>query len=80
MKNHFTIKFIPIINGKFQEEMITGTPAADIKLKLDSVISKLKDKLKDKYSTIRVEIVNVVTKGVSETEYKRLESSFFEFE
>ena len=80
MNNHFTIKFVPIINGKFQEQMITGTPATDIKLKLDNVIGKLKDKLKDEYQTIRVEIVNIVTKPVSEKEYKSLESSFFEFE
>lgn len=80
MNNHFTIKFVPIINGKFQEQMITGTPATDIKLKLDNVIGKLKDKLKDEHQTIRVEIVNIVTKPVSEKEYKSLESSFFEFE
>lgn len=80
MNNHFTIKFVPIINGKFQEQMITGTPATDIKLKLGNVIGKLKDKLKDEYQTIRVEIVNIVTKPVSEAEYKSLESSFFEFE
>jgi len=80
MKNHFTIKFTPIINGKFHAEMITGTPAADIKAKLDGVVGKLRDKLKDQYQTIRVEIVNIVTKGVSETEYKKLESSFFVFE
>ena len=83
MQKHFTINFVPIINGKFQEEMITGTPAADIndiKAKLNSVTGKLKDKLKDKYQTIRVEIVNIVTKPVSEKEYKSLEPSFFEFE
>ncbi len=80
MQKHFTINFVPIINGKFQEQMITGTPANDIKLMLNSIISKLTDKLKDKYETIRVEIVNIVTKPVSETEYKRLESSFFKFE
>ncbi len=80
MDNHFTIKFVPIINGKFQEEMITGTPAKDSKLNLNSVLEKLIDKLKDKYETIRVEIVNIVTKPVSEKEYKRLEPSFFKFE
>ncbi|MES2849622.1 MAG: hypothetical protein V4685_11240 [Bacteroidota bacterium] len=80
MQKHFTINFVPIINGKFQEQMITGTPANDIKVTLTSVISKLTDKLKDKYQTIRVDIVNIVTKPVSEKEYKNLESSFFEFE
>lgn len=80
MKNQFTIKFTPIINGKFQEEMITGTPAADIKPVLNNIIGKLTDKLKDKYATIRVDIVNIVTKSVPEAEYKRLEPSFFEFE
>lgn len=83
MQNHFTINFVPIIDGKFQEQMITGTPANDIndiKLRLNSVISKLKDKLIDKYQTIRVEIVNVVTKPVSAAVYKSLEPSFFKFE
>ncbi len=80
MKNHYTIKFTPIVNGKFQEEMITGMPASDIKPMLNGIISKLTDRLKDKHATIRVEIVNIVTKRVLETEYKRLEPSFFEFE
>lgn len=80
MQQHFTIQFIPIINGKFQEQMITGLPANDIKLMQNSIISKLTDKLKDKHQTIRVEIMNIVTKPVSETEYKRLEASFFKFE
>ncbi len=80
MQKYFTINFIPIINGKFQEQMITGLPSNDIKSMLNGIVSKLTDKLKDQHQTIRVEIMNIVTKPVSETEYKRVESSFFKFD
>lgn len=80
MQKYFTINFVPIVNGKFQEQMITGLPANDIQSVLNGIVSKLTDKLKDKHQTMRIEIMNIVTKPVSETEYKRLEASFFQFE
>jgi|GEM_PF-3409399 len=80
MQKYFTINFIPVINGKFQEQLITGLPSTDVKSALNGMVSKLTDKLKDRHQTTRVEIMNVVTKPVSETDYKKLESSFFKFD
>lgn len=80
MQKYFTINFIPIINGKFQEQMITGLPSTDVKSAVNGMVNKLTDKLKDQHQTTRVEIMNVVTKPVSESDYKKLESSFFKFD
>ncbi|HOZ78264.1 MAG TPA: hypothetical protein PLY34_09735 [Ferruginibacter sp.] len=80
MQKYFTINFIPIINGKFQEQMITGLPSTDVKSAVNGMVNKLTDKLKDQHQTTRVEIMNVVTKPVSESDYKKLEPSFFKFD
>jgi len=80
MQKYFTINFIPIIKGKFQEQMITGLPSTDVKSAVNGMVNKLTDKLKDQHQTTRVEIMNVVTKPVSESDYKKLESSFFKFD
>ena len=80
MQKYFTINFIPVINGKFQEQLITGLPSTDVKSAVNGMVNKLTDKLKDQHQTTRVEIMNVVTKPVSETEYKKLEGSFFKFD